>query len=115
MEKTQKNHCNYWYHASKHQPRLKIITKDDSNFFSAWAAGEIVRIDPETFDYFLDILPPKAMYIDVWLNRENTQAVNAQFLFAEGADYLTAFWYEHQGDGTKNYYLKKTHYISRGD
>lgn len=41
--------------------------------------GRIAEIDEETYDYFLDVLPPR------WMGRGG-------FAFGEGADSLRLFW-----------------------
>lgn len=43
------------------------------------APGRVSQVDDETYDYFLDVLPPR------WMGR-------AGFAFGEGADHLRLYW-----------------------
>ena len=43
------------------------------------APGALCQVDEETYDYFLDVLPPR------WMG-------NGGFAFGEGADHLRLFW-----------------------
>ena len=45
------------------------------------AAGYVCEVDGETYDYFLDVLPPR------WMGMGN-----GGFAFGEGADQLRLFW-----------------------
>ena len=43
------------------------------------ASGALCEVSEDTFDYFLDVLPPR------WMGREG-------FAFGEGMDYVRLFW-----------------------
>ena len=43
------------------------------------APGALCEVSEDTFDYFLDVLPPR------WMGREG-------FAFGEGMDYVRLFW-----------------------
>ena len=47
------------------------------------AAGYVCEVDGETYDYFLEVLPPRRMGMGTG---------NGGFAFGEGADSLRLFW-----------------------
>ena len=52
--------------------------------------GFICEVDGETYDYFLDVLPPR------WMGMEN-----GGFAFGEGSDPLRLFWTANTPDGRR--------------
>jgi hypothetical protein len=65
----------------KDGPRSLIPHREDwSDLIRRISTPEVVcEIDRETYDYFLDVLPPR------WLN-------GRRFAYGEGADFLRLFW-----------------------
>jgi hypothetical protein len=58
-------------------------------FIKAMNSGEVIEIDEAMFDYWLEVLPP------IYMGRAVTvagQTRRLSFGFAEGYDYITAFW-----------------------
>ncbi len=59
-------------------------------FIAAMHSGEQFECDQEMYVYWLEVLPPAFMGREVtW---PDGQKVKAHFGFAEGEDYITAFW-----------------------
>jgi hypothetical protein len=54
------------------------------------ADGRVCEIDGETYDYFLDVLPPR------WMGMGN-----GGFAFGEGADPVRLFWAANTPDGRR--------------
>lgn len=78
------------------------ITANDLPQGNEWDAlihdmdsGKLVEINEAVFDYFLGVLPPVYMNRDVTL--PGGRMVRASFGFAEGRDYVTAFWRDPEG------------------
>jgi hypothetical protein len=59
-------------------------------FIKAMHSGQVFECDEEMYYYWLEVLPPAYMGKNVVL--PDGQKVRAHFGFAEGADYITAFW-----------------------
>lgn len=71
----------------------KVYKYGDRNwkeFIGKMNSGEEVQIDEEVFDYFLEVLPP--VYMGKHVSLPGGKTVHASFGFAEGAEYVTAFW-----------------------
>ena len=69
-------------------------------------SGKRVEVDQEITDYFLEVLPPIYMYKDVVLDGK---AIHAFFGFAEGAEYVVAFWHEYNhAEDDFHYYAQQT-------
>lgn len=73
-------------------------------FVAVMRSGEVIEIDAEMFDYWLNVLPPKGMYEQVTIKGVSRRA---DFLQAEGWEELTAFWTEGRGEGAR-YFCQRT-------
>lgn len=62
--------------------------------------GRVCEVDGETYDYFLDVLPPR------WMGMGN-----GRFAFGEGADPLRLFWAANTPDG-RRYFCRQ---LSEGE
>ena len=76
------------------EKELKPV-EDMQEFCQLRATGQRVWIAEELFDYFLECLPPVAMSTAVKMPDGRMQST--AFLFAEGAEFCTAFWTEGRG------------------
>lgn len=94
-------------------PRLPGVHYYDGHTPDEWAAfidamhsGDAVEIDVSMYWYWLEVLPPATM-------RETYDfpdgPVRSQFGFAEGWDYITAFW---KAEG--RYFCRRTTVMNRG-
>jgi len=59
-------------------------------FIAAMRSGEQFECDEEMYYYWLEVLPPK--YLKNPVTWPDGQSVRSHFGFAEGADYIVAFW-----------------------
>ena len=75
-------------------------------FLAARDSGRRIKVDEETFYYFLEVLPPASMRRTYRLDGED---VRTSFGFAEGCEEITAFW---KADG--HYWCQKTGIINTG-
>jgi hypothetical protein len=105
-------------HAEQHA--AKVYSYDDhtldewAEFIRRMSIGERVEIDRSMFDYWLEVLPPRFMSRTVKLV-DGTER-HCHFGFAEGAERVTGFWSERQGDdGPRRYFCQHTNLFSRGD
>lgn len=73
-------------------------------FVAVMRSGEVIEIDAEMFDYFLNVLPPKGMYVAVTIQGVRR---SVDFLQAEGYEELTAFWREGRGESAR-YFCQRT-------
>ena len=55
----------------------------------AMHSGEVFRLDQETYDYWLEVLPPVYMFKDQTVKGDK---IRCTFGFAEGAEQITDFW-----------------------
>lgn len=66
--------------------------KDFAEFVARLHGGEEIEIDQDLFDYFLEVLPPVRMGTNVEMPDGNL--LKTCFLFAEGYEQLTAFYFK---------------------
>ena len=76
-----------------------------AEFIEAMYSGEVVKIDEETFDYFLDVLPPRSMRKIVPVQCGKIQSA---FTFAEGYDVPVAFFRGTPNMLAQGYYCQRT-------
>ena len=70
-------------------------------FIAAMHSGDILEVDRDIFDYFLEVLPP------IFMNK----TINGQwysFGFAEGAESVIGFWQEGTDDAER-YFCRDLH------
>ena len=63
---------------------------DGDTFLKAMHSGETFEMDEDSWDYWLNVLPPVFMHRAIKLMNGDT--VSATFGFAEGEEQITAFW-----------------------
>lgn len=66
-----------------------------SQFACDKKSGDMLEVDEELFDWFLEVLPPIHMYYAATVKNgkgTGTIQLKAAFGFAEGAERVTAFW-----------------------
>lgn len=83
--------------------------EDGAAYLNAVESGETIEITRDTFDYFLEVLPPVCMRRTMILEG---QSRNVAFGFAEGSELITAFWTE-KVDQQIQYFCKRTHELNR--
>lgn len=72
-------------------PTVYTYDNDFSAFVAVKRSGEIIEIDEEMFDYWLNVLPPKGMRVEVVIKGVPRRV---SFLQAEGFEECTAYWRE---------------------
>lgn len=93
-------------------PDNAIYTEDTWDaFLAAMHRGQVLQIDEQLYDYFLEVLPPLFLGRRVTLLDGSLQW--ADFGFAEGAEIVTAFWRKRTGEATQ-YFCGATNRVSRG-
>jgi hypothetical protein len=83
--------------------------QDGAAYLNALESGQRIEITQDTFDYFLNVLPP------VYMRRTlvfGSEIRNAWFGFAEGCEQITAFWIEKCGSRTR-YFCQRTDEVNR--
>lgn len=83
--------------------------EDGAAYLNAVESGETIEITRDTFDYFLEVLPPVYMRRTMILDG---QSRDVAFGFAEGYELITAFWIEKLDDRI-HYFCKRTHEMNR--
>lgn len=73
-------------------------------FVAVMRSGEVIEIDAEMYDYWLNVLPIKGMNQVVTIRGTSRRA---EFLQAEGYEELTAFWSEGTG-AARRYFCQRT-------
>jgi hypothetical protein len=63
-----------------------------TDFINAMESGEVFEIDNHLYDHWLDVLPPKAMYVRRCFRGGIVRRVD--FIFAEGDGPKVGFWRE---------------------
>lgn len=61
-------------------------------FINAMESGDVYEIDAPLYDHWLDVLPPKAMYVRRVFRGQVVRRVD--FVFAEGDGPRIGFWRE---------------------
>ena len=77
-------------------------------FVAAMHTGEVVEMDAEMYDYWLNVLPVKGMRTRVTIKGVERRA---DFLQGEGYEELTAFWREGSG-GAARYFCQRTNIMN---
>jgi hypothetical protein len=76
-------------------------------FIKAMDSGEQFECDEGMYDYWLGVLPPR--FMGKYVSWPDGQQVLAGFGFAEGADYITAFW-----KVGERFFGRRTNIMARG-
>lgn len=93
---------------------MLTYANDFKTFIDRLDSGEPLEIDEELFDYFLEILPPVRMGASVDFG--DGHKMNVSFLFAEGAEPLTAFYHSHGSPGNpRRFYARRTPLLHDGN
>lgn len=86
------------------------LDKDRGAFLRALDSYKPFEIDEETFDYFLEVLPP--VYMNKNVKLPDGTSVVADFGFAEGSEEVTAFYSVVSVENTL-FFACKTHQMNR--
>ena len=78
------------------RPRPFVYTMDTcSQFARDKQSGDMLEVDKELWYYFLEVLPPIHMGYKATVRNaagDGDMTIHASFGFAEGYEYVTAFW-----------------------
>ena len=91
------------------EPVVYDFLQDGAAYLNAVESGESIEITHDTFDYFLEVLPPVYMSRRMILDGIEREVA---FGFAEGAELSTAFWIEKKGSDI-HFFCKRTHEMTR--
>ena len=93
---------------------MKHTNADFAAYLTARETGDVVEVDEELFDYWLNVLPPKmprspAVKVTgmggLWTRPDGT-VQRYSFAQAEGAEELTAFWRTNEA-GEARYFAQR--------
>lgn len=73
-------------------------------FVAVMRSGDVIEIDAEMFRFWLNVLPTKGEHMTVKVGGVSRRV---DFLQAEGAEELRAFWIEGSGEGAR-YFCQRT-------
>lgn len=87
---------------------MKYTQNNWDETIAAMRSGQETEIDHDIWHHFLEVLPPAGMPWDAVFD-DGTERQGCSFGFAEGLDYVTAFWTTGKDkDGTKRYFCRRT-------
>ena len=92
----------------------KLYTRE--NWAAAMIAmnkGERLEIDLDIYTHFLEVLPP--IYMGKHVTLPGGEKIFANFGFAEGWDFVTAFWHEKKDGAERRYFCQKTEQMNPSD